>query len=111
MIGQFCYGRVSVTASDWLNGCAVLFLSVGDVRIDYISSTACGRHSTGAAPATGSLVFFNAFPRLCECCGAEDTFWSFCGMVSDCPSGHNLLIRRVELCLCKTMEGATLVRR
>ena len=43
VIGRFGSRRVSVNASDWLNGCAVLFISVGGVRIGYIRSAVCIR--------------------------------------------------------------------
>ena len=93
-----------------MDGCAVLFLSVNGIRIGYIRSTVCGRHSTAAAPVTGSLVFFDTFARLYGYCAAEYTSsWLFCGTVCDSLCGHGLLISLVDLCLCKTMEGAALV--
>ena len=107
MIGRFGSRRVSVSASDWLNGCAVLFISVGGGRIGCIRSAVCGRQSTDAAPVTGSLVFYDTFPRCHEYCTAEYTSsWSFCGTVCDYPSDQKLLIRRGELGVCKTMEGS-----
>ena len=70
VIGRFGYGRVSVGCADWLNGCAVLFISAGGVRIGYIRSAIRVRCSTDATPVTGSLVLFNMFHHLrILCCG------------------------------------------
>ena len=105
VIGRFSHGRASVNDADWLDGCTVLFISVDGVRIGYIRSAVCGRHSTAAAPVTGSLVFFDTFACLYGYCAAEYTSsWLFCGTVCDGLCGHGLLIRRVDLCSCKTME-------
>ena len=70
-MGRFGSGRAPVSASDWLNRCAVLFISVGDVRIGYIRRAVGEGQSTDAAPVTGSLVFFDTFPRFYEYCAAE----------------------------------------
>ena len=110
VIGRFGFERASVSTSDWLNGCAVLFISVGDVRIGNIRSTVGERQSTDATLVTGSLVFFDTFPRFCEYCAAEYTSsWSFCGTVCENQSEQRMLFSRCGLCVCKTMEGATLV--
>ena len=59
---------------------------------------------------TGSLVFFDTFARLYGYCAAESTSSSlFCGTVCDSLCSHGLLIRSVDLCSSKTMEGAALV--
>ena len=49
VIGWFGYGRASVNDADWLDECAVLFISVDGVRIGYMRSAVCVRHSTAAA--------------------------------------------------------------
>ena len=83
---------------------------VGDVRIGHIRGAVGKGQSTDAAPVTGSLVFFDTFPRFYEYCAAEYTLsWSFCGTVCENHSEHRLLLRRSGLCVCKTMEGAALV--
>ena len=53
VIARFGCGRVSVGRSDWLHECAVLFISVGGVRIGYIRSAINVKYSTDAAPVTG----------------------------------------------------------
>ena len=109
-MGRFSCGRVLVGASDWVNGCAVLLISAGGVRIGYIRSVISGRHSTDAAPVTGLLIFFATFERLCKYCAAECAVSRlFCGTVCDCLDCHDLFIRRVDLCSPRTMDGAALV--
>ena len=110
VIGRFGCGRVSVGCSDWLHGCAVLFISAGGVRIGYIRSAISVRCSTDAAPVTGSLVFFDTFDCLHGYCAAEcASSWLFCGTDCDCFNCYDLFIGRVDLCWIKTMEGAVLV--
>ena len=48
--GRFGYVGAPVTDIDWLYGCAVLFVPVGDVRIGYIKSAVGRGQSTDAAP-------------------------------------------------------------
>ena len=57
-----CAASELMTRPDWLYGCAVLFVPVGDVRIGYIKSAVGRGESTDAAPVTESLVLYT-FPR------------------------------------------------
>ena len=68
--GRLGYGCTPVTASDWLYGCAVLFIPAGDVRIGYIRSAVGRGQSTDAAPVTGSLVFYTIL-RFYDYCAAD----------------------------------------
>ena len=98
------------SAALMLNGCAVLFISAGGVRIGYIGSAISGRYSTDAAPVTGSLVFFATFDCLHGYCAAECACsWLFCGTDCDCLARCDLFIGRVGLCWIRTIEGAALV--
>ena len=99
-IGRFSCGRVSVSRSDWLHGCAASFISAGSVRIGYIRNARSVRYSIDAAPVTGSLVFFHTFDRLHRYCAAE------CASSLNC---YDFFFGRVDLCWTKTMEGSVLV--
>ena len=110
MIGRFGCVHVSVGCSDWLKGCAVMFVSAGEVWIVYIRCTLWGRSSTDAAPVTGSLVFLAPLDCLNDYCAAEcASGWLFCGTDCVCVARCEIFIWGVGLYWTKTMEGAALV--
>ena len=75
--------RTLVGCSDWLKGCAVIFVSAGGVWIGYIRCALWLGTSTDAAPVTGSLVFLAPLDCLNDYCAAEcASGWLFCGRIA-----------------------------
>ena len=106
VIGRFSCVRASGGCCDWLKGCAVIFVAVGQVWIGYIKCALCG----GSAPLTGSLVSFTPLDCLNDSCAAEcASGWLFCGTTCVCFARGEILIWEVGLCWTTTMDGAALV--
>ena len=110
VIGWFGCVRASVGCSDWLTGCAVIFVAVRRVWLGYIRCTLWGGSSTDAAPVTGSLVSFMPLNCLNDSCAAEcASGWLFCGTTCVYFAHGKILLWEVGLYWTTTMDGAALV--
>ena len=100
---------IPVTDTDWLYGCAVLFVPVEDVRIGHIRSAVGRGQSTDAAPVTESFVLYTSLHLYDYCAAGYTLSWTFCDTVLENLRAPEQWLRRGILPVYWTMERAALV--
>ena len=107
--GRFGYVDTPVPDVDWLYRCTVRFVPVGDIRIGYLRSAVDREQSTDAAPVTESLVLYTLLRLYNYCIVGYTLSWTFCDTVLKNLRVQELLLRRGDFPVYRTMEGAALV--